>query len=53
MAAPTAATGAEVKHNAELRPTDADLSRQVACTDGLCGNGSEVGDGDTAMKGKR
>ena len=34
--------------NVRSQATDAALSRQVACTDGLCGNGSEVGTGDTA-----
>jgi hypothetical protein len=36
--------------NAKSQAPDAALSRQVACTDGLCGNGSKVGAGDTAAE---
>ena len=40
-------------HNDRVEGRDAALSRRVPSHDGLCGNGSEVGAGDTAMKGKQ
>lgn len=39
--------------NDRVEGRDAALSRRVPSHDGLCGNGSEVGAGDTAMKGKQ
>lgn len=33
----------DLTHNVRSQATDAALSRQVACTDGLCGNGLERG----------
>jgi hypothetical protein len=40
-------------HNDRVEGRDAASSRRVPSHDGLCGNGSEVGAGDTAMKGKQ
>ena len=39
--------------NDRVEGRDAASSRRVPSHDGLCGNGSEVGAGDTAMKGKQ
>lgn len=39
--------------NDRVEGRDAAPSRRVPSHDGLCGNGSEVGAGDTAMKGKQ
>ncbi len=39
--------------NDRVEGRDAASSRRVPSHDGLCGNGTEVGAGDTAMKGKQ
>ena len=39
--------------NDRVEGRDAALSRRVPSHDGLCCNGSKVGAGDTAMKGKQ
>jgi hypothetical protein len=39
--------------NDRVEGRDAALSRRVPSHDGLCGNGSKVGAGETAMKGKQ
>ena len=44
---------AEKTPNDRVEGRDAALSRRVPSHDGLCGNGSKVGAGDTAMKGKQ
>jgi hypothetical protein len=42
-----------VGSNDLAKPPGAALSRGVRLDDGLCGNGTKVGAGDTAMKGKK
>ena len=42
-----------MRHNDRVNRRTAASSPGVRLDDGLCGNGSEVGAGDTAMKGKQ